>query len=486
MDLDASAVWDFAREVVTTLRPRQGRTLATVTRIDPDGTTWVTTGDGGEAPASTSSAGAAVGDTVEVGWDGSSMSVRANVSNPAPAGNVVSRAITQARGIAEAARRVASAVNQHFWTDGAGIHVTQLTRDEWESQQSGPNVLINSLGQLFRDGMNNLLSLLPAPQAQTDTFTGDGTTIDFTLSDTPTSVTSVTVGGTATTDYVLGGDMLTFYTAPESGAEVVVTYRTSETAIAIWDGLGNDSANVVALFAANLIEIGRNSASAVISFCNGTGYLRYDTINGFMLSTEDGTGGSTPTAGVSVGADTTGARARMSASSTSTSRNWSLVECRSGSSGKYIKMDAPGLMLANNGLTSEGTYVSMSKVIKLFTEDISWTNLQLSSTVVVYSGASHTPKYCRRHGIVDLVGEVSPKSAVASGGTLIIGTLPSGCRPIERTTMVCQGSGGREWLLTVGADGKLDASRYRAGDTYEAMSTSSWLPFHLTFVAAES
>ena len=63
MDLDASAVWDFAREVVTTLRPRQGRTLATVTRIDPDGTTWVTTGDGGEAPASTSSAGASASTT---------------------------------------------------------------------------------------------------------------------------------------------------------------------------------------------------------------------------------------------------------------------------------------------------------------------------------------------------------------------------------------------------------------------------------------
>jgi len=482
MELDASVVWDFAGELVGTLTQRKGSTLATVTRIDPDGTTWVTTDGEGEAPAVDVAAGVAVGDTVALEWDGSTMGIRANVSDPAPTGAMV----RHAQGIANAARKVADAVNQHFFADTHGIHVTEATQEEWESQQSGPNVLINSLGQLFRDGMNNLLSLLPAQQTQTDTFTGDGTTIDFTLSDTPTSVTSVTVGGTATTDYVLGGDMLTFYTAPESGAEVVVTYRTSETAIAIWDGLGNDSANVVALFAANLIEIGRNSASAVISFCNGTGYLRYDTINGFMLSTEDGTGGSTPTAGVSVGADTTGARARMSASSTGTSRNWSRIECRSGPNGKYIKMDAPGLMLANNGLTSDGTYVTMRKVIELFTEDISWTNLQLSSTVAIFGGASYTPKYCRRHGIVDLVGEVSPKNAVASGGTLIIGTLPSGCRPIERTTVVCQGSGGREWVLTASTDGTLDASRYRAGDTYEAMSTSSWLPFHLTFVAAES
>lgn len=275
--------------------------------------------------------------------------------------------------------------------------------------------------------------------------------------------------------------------ADATGNQLKLFDPSDPTSYQVISGSGNElyvGGESVASFAADLIELGRNSESAVIGFCNEKGYLRYDTSDGFKLSTEDGTGGSTPSAGVGVSADATDARASMGASATSSSSNVSRIECRSGPNGKYIRMDAPALMLADNGLTSTGTRVTMRKVIELFTEDIGWTNLQLSSGVVVYSSAAHTPKYCRRHGIVEVVGEVSPKAAVAAGGTLTIGTLPSGCRPTQRTTVLCQGSTLREWMLQANADGTIVASRYRLGTTTEEMSTNTWLPFHVTFVAA--
>lgn len=64
-----------------------------------------------------------------------------------------------AKTIADAAQAVAEAVNQHFFADTNGIHVTEATQEDWNANHSGANVLINSLGQLFRDGLNNLLTL---------------------------------------------------------------------------------------------------------------------------------------------------------------------------------------------------------------------------------------------------------------------------------------------------------------------------------------
>ena len=60
-----------------------------------------------------------------------------------------------------------------------------------------------------------------------DSFTGDGTTTAFTLTHTPASVTSVTVGGTAETGYTVSGAVITFTTAPADEAAIVVTYTYS-------------------------------------------------------------------------------------------------------------------------------------------------------------------------------------------------------------------------------------------------------------------
>ena len=65
-----------------------------------------------------------------------------------------------AKTVADAAQAVAEAVNQHFFADTNGIHVTEATQEDWDESHTGANVLINSVGQLFRDGLNNLLAIL--------------------------------------------------------------------------------------------------------------------------------------------------------------------------------------------------------------------------------------------------------------------------------------------------------------------------------------
>ena len=87
-------------------------------------------------------------------------------------------AAANAEALAQQAEEVAQATGQYFWhntgeeTDpieadvsgGTGAHVTQFKREEWsdpthENYHKGSNSLWNSLGMLFRDGLNNLLSL---------------------------------------------------------------------------------------------------------------------------------------------------------------------------------------------------------------------------------------------------------------------------------------------------------------------------------------
>lgn len=59
-----------------------------------------------------------------------------------------------------------------------------------------------------------------------DAFTGDGSTVAFTLTNTPSSITSVKVDGTALadTDYSVTGKVVTLNSAPANGKSVVIAY----------------------------------------------------------------------------------------------------------------------------------------------------------------------------------------------------------------------------------------------------------------------
>lgn len=85
-----------------------------------------------------------------------------NVSAPTAAISVtVSEGVESVADIAQEALDVAEATGQHFWSDSDGIHVTEVTKEAWQTTPSGANVLINSAGQLFRSVLNNLLAVLP-------------------------------------------------------------------------------------------------------------------------------------------------------------------------------------------------------------------------------------------------------------------------------------------------------------------------------------
>ena len=54
--------------------------------------------------------------------------------------------------------------------------------------------------------------------------------------------------------------------------------------VVIYDGTGNTAANVLASFAADLVELGKGSVNAVIEFCGGMARLRYDQLGTFLES----------------------------------------------------------------------------------------------------------------------------------------------------------------------------------------------------------
>ena len=125
-------------------------------------------------------------------------------ANPG-SGDRMRAAVTSARSVADAAQAVADAINQHFFADTNGIHVTEATQEDWEQSQTGANVLLNSLGQLFRDGLNNLLAL---------------------------------VGG-------------------------------STPGVAIYDGTGNESSNILASFLGSGVTIGKSSGYHLVVSSTG-------------------------------------------------------------------------------------------------------------------------------------------------------------------------------------------------------------------------
>jgi len=181
--ISAKTAWALAKAIKGGSKkklPNSGS--ATVVRIDQDGTHWVRiSGSDVETPVNGAiTAGTRPGDVVQYHLEDTRISITGNATSPsvgkeyvddkvepveakvdvvAKANALLNTATERARSVADAAKSVADAVNQHFFADTSGIHVTEATQDEWDTNHSGANVLINSIGQLFRDGLNNLLTL---------------------------------------------------------------------------------------------------------------------------------------------------------------------------------------------------------------------------------------------------------------------------------------------------------------------------------------
>ena len=123
------------------------------------------------------------GDGVLVGLTGSGpLKTPVVISNPG-SGDRMAVSVSNAETLAEQAEAVATATGQHFWTDNDGIHVTEVTQDEWSDStspnyHSGANVLLNALGQLFRDGLNNILAIVSGTDPGVAIYDGEGNSSD--------------------------------------------------------------------------------------------------------------------------------------------------------------------------------------------------------------------------------------------------------------------------------------------------------------------
>ena len=117
--------------------------------------------------------------------------------------------------------------------------------------------------------------------------------------------------------------------------------------------------------------------------------------------------------------------------------------------------------------------------------DTGWIDVtSLGSDFVVYSSdSSSTVQYRRRGKIVEIRGAVKPTSAIPGSATnYTIFTLPSGYRPSGQVTVLSQGSGTFNWLLSINSAGAVRFSRYSNGSEYVNTSTSSWLPISAIFL----
>lgn len=277
-------------------------------------------------------------------------------------------------------------------------------------------------------------------------------------------------------------------TAPDVVAKLRIGPETDSNVLVEPSGVSlRSAATVVAKFAASLIEIGKGSTSALISFCNSKGYIYYDTTNGINLSSTDSS--SQAGASMSASSSSTDAKVRLFASRTGADTNSSYLECRNGSNnGNYIKMNSAALMLADNGLTSTGTQVQMRRFLELFNGGDDVTELSLASSAKAYNNDYNNTPVCRKCGrVVSIRGVVSPTSNHAADSDMsfnICGTnaIPSDCRPPATIHTICQGSGASIWLLQVNANGSITGARFRDNNGWRAIDTNTWLPFNVTYV----
>ena len=276
--MSLSSKTELARALFRTPSPDSvTRISGTATADSADGTVTVQLEDGDVIEVGTIGS-VSSGDTVTIHVQRGEAQVIASEGW----GDAMQAAVDEAQAIAEA-------TGQHFWHDSNGAHVTEVTADQWAQSQTGHNILVNSLGILLRKALNyiaawtgsalsfydgdgnaasNVTASFGSAGAQigkvdeshieidyhsmrlinkegneylhvsdlrdqsgessiVDTWRGDGTKTQFTLSYTATD-TSYTVsvsdssGGTATKTTAA----VNFSTPPSDGSTITATYTT--------------------------------------------------------------------------------------------------------------------------------------------------------------------------------------------------------------------------------------------------------------------
>ena len=150
------------------LKPKKDRkgfaAYGEIKSINPDNTYQVSLNGSDTTVKCARLTGAHVGDVVLVNvLDNGYAVVTGCVGGDTDAGDALDLA-TEASGDATTALNVAEGVNDHFWYDNTGAHITEVTQDEWNDSsdpnyQSGGNLLARSNGIAVREGMKELATM---------------------------------------------------------------------------------------------------------------------------------------------------------------------------------------------------------------------------------------------------------------------------------------------------------------------------------------
>ncbi len=312
-------IWELADVLSRKARRTEGRIPATYLYTDDEGTAWVLLAGADEPTPVTGMVTADLrrGDVVEAVVGGGTVSVSGNVSSPSVGARVVAAAIAPvsaavtlvseatdaARDIAEAAQHVANAIGQHFWADDSGIHVTHATQEDWNTSHSGPNVLLNSVGQLFRDGLNNLVAITTEQGARAISFyDGSGNAAGNITAIFSSAImrigyptgnrVEVTSNGVAARSGSSNNYTLVDSTGFKTYLSNALRMLLDGTALRVYDGNGTGTNNVVASFGSTSATIGKsNSYHTVMS---SSGIDEYNQNNQLALSLNATSSGTSP------------------------------------------------------------------------------------------------------------------------------------------------------------------------------------------------
>ena len=187
---------------------------------------------------------------------------------------IYNEALTSACKNAGDALALAEGIDEHFWYDNTGAHVTEDTQEDYQTDPSaaGGNTLITSHGMAIRHGTTELGSFtdnngiqigqtgeshvnldyhafkMYPKEANADPYvyfsdlrdasgivqliqdrTGNGSWTTFTLDWNLVSIVSVKINDTATSAYSVSGQVVTFNSAPANGAHVEIIYNSDTT-----------------------------------------------------------------------------------------------------------------------------------------------------------------------------------------------------------------------------------------------------------------
>lgn len=185
-DVEKDGIWELADLLSAKPQAQQKRSVATVTRVDSEGTVWVHLPGGvEETPVNgLTTSEVQAGDVVQVQIENGRANLIGNATSPSVGQERVDKAIEpvkqtaekaaaevgEAKSTADAARAIAEATGQHFWYDDSGAHIST----EALNPEGAQNSLWNSLGMLFRRGANNLLALVTGDSPGVVVYDGEG------------------------------------------------------------------------------------------------------------------------------------------------------------------------------------------------------------------------------------------------------------------------------------------------------------------------